>query len=149
MLFFVLESAPPDSLSVTIPLQTVAPIESAAHLRCFADVLCSVGKIAATSAFASSKFFAATRPETMFVKDLKQNPIWKPEVLAIGAEFRAVPAAALVIAGPLAEELVVYQSSPSVADLQKWLARAALVYPAWASHWRPLRSSLPRTLPQS
>ena len=34
----------------------------------------------------------------------------------------------------MAVELVRYQTTPSVADLQNWLARAALVYPAWASH---------------
>ena len=118
-------------------MPAAGPVESAAHLRCFADVLCSVGKLAATAAFASSKFFgaaAAARPEHLFVKDLKQSPVWKPEVLAIGVTFRGVSAAALAMAGPLAVELDMYQTTPSVADLQNWLARAALVYPAWVSH---------------
>ena len=122
---------------MVLPLPAAGPVESAAHLRCFADVLCSVGKIAATAAFASSKFVgaaAAARPEHLFVKDLKESPVWKPEVLAIGVTFRGVSAAALVMAGPLAVELDRYQTTPSVADLQNWLARAALVYPAWASH---------------
>ena len=122
---------------MVLPLPAAGPVESAAHLRCFADVLCSVGKIAGTAAFASSKFFgaaAAARPEHLFVKDLKQSPVWKPEVLAIGVTFRGVSAAAQAMAGPLAVELDKYHTTPSVADLQNWLARAALVYPAWVSH---------------
>ena len=115
-------------------LQAAMPVQSAAHLRCFADALCSVGKVAATAAFAWSKFCGAARPEQLFVTDLKQSPIWKPEVLAIGVTFRGVSAAALVMAGPLAAELAVYQTTPSVADLRRWLARAALAYPAWTSH---------------
>ena len=115
-------------------MQAAMPVQSAAHLRCFADALCSVGKVAATAAFASSKFCGAARPEQLFVTDLKQSPIWKPEVLAIGVTFRGVSAAALVMAGPLAAELAVYQTTPSVADLRRWLARAALAYPAWTSH---------------
>jgi hypothetical protein len=137
LLFFVVENTPQETLSVVLPLPAAGPVESAAHLRCFADVLCSVGKLAATAAFASSKFFgaaAAARPEHLFAKDLKQSPVWKPEVLAIGATFRGVSAAALAMAGPLAVELDMYQTTPSVADLQNWLARAALVYPAWVSH---------------
>lgn len=115
-------------------MQAAMPVQSATHLRCFADALCSVGKVAATAAFAWSKFCGADRPEQLFVTDLKQSPIWKPEVLAIGVTFRGVSAAALVMAGPLAAELAAYQTTPSVADLRRWLARAALAYPAWTSH---------------
>ena len=115
-------------------MQAAMPVQSATHLRCFADALCSVGKVAATAAFAWSKFCGAARPEQLFVTDLKQSPIWKPEVLAIGVTFRGVSAAALVMAGPLAAELAAYRTTPSVADLRRWLARAALAYPAWTSH---------------
>ena len=134
LLLFVVENTPKETLSVVLPLQAVRPVQSAAHLRCFADVLCSVGKVAATAAFASAKFLGAARPEQLFVKDLKQSPVWKPEVLAIGVTFREVAAAAKVMAGPLAVELAGYQTTPSVADLQTWLARASLVHPAWSSH---------------
>ena len=109
---------------MALPGPAAVPCSSAVHIRLFADILCRLGVVVATAAFATSKLFGVARPNMLFASEPLQGCVWKPEVMAISAAWKGTIAAEKLLTSPLAAELELYRTAPSVADLRGLFGRA-------------------------
>ena len=109
---------------MALPGPAALPCSSAVHIRLFADILCRLGVVVATAAFATSKLFGVARPNMLFASEPLQGCFWKPEVMAISAAWKGTIAAEKLLTSPLAAELDLYRTAPSLADLRGLFGRA-------------------------
>ena len=117
---------------MSLPGPAAVPCSAVVHVRHFVDIFCRLGVVVATAAFATSKFFGANGPRILFASEPRQGCVWKPEVLAISAAWKH--AAAVQHSEDLTAELAEYKTTPSVADCQGLLSRAAAVQHTWTEH---------------
>ena len=109
---------------MALPGPAALPCSSAVHIRLFADILCRLGVVVATAAFATSKLFGVARPNMLFASEPLQGCFWKPEVMAISAAWKGTIAAEKLLTSPLAAELELNRTAPSLADLRGLFGRA-------------------------
>ena len=119
---------------MALPGPAAVPCRSVVHIRHFVDIFCRLGVVVATAAFATSKLFGANGPRNLFASEPRPGCVWKPEVMAVSAAWKGAIAAERLLDSPLAAELAVYQTTPSVADLQSLFRRAAAAVAQLSEH---------------